>query len=90
MTPTPKSVSVSGRKDKSAYYMYLRHDSALLSRSDSPSVRADRVEVTQAAGGMLSGGVEIRSDCDCTICRTARGLKPFSTSELTAKREARR
>lgn len=33
--------------------------------------------------------VEIRPDCDCSLCRTARGLKPLSTAELTAKREAK-
>lgn len=30
--------------------------------------------------------IEIRPDCDCSICRTDRGLEPLTTSELAEKR----
>jgi hypothetical protein len=34
--------------------------------------------------------IQIREDCECAICRRARGLEPLTTSQLKERREAKR
>jgi hypothetical protein len=35
------------------------------------------------------GDVQLRDDCECGLCRAARGLEPLTKGELTARRESK-
>src|SRR5688500_2094652 len=70
----------------------LRADARPSGSIQSPAVYGRlRVSVTPGVTPYIEGvGVTIRADCECGICRAARGLDPLATAQLKARREAKR
>jgi hypothetical protein len=65
----------------------LRADAPASVSIPSPVVYSRlRFAVTPGVTPSIEGSVKVRADCECTVCRAARGMEPLPDGELRRRR----